>query len=157
MGNQQSSGNGKIGVKGLPAKFSDDINSKTSKTNWTAGECQWDFFENIRQLFRVFGNVNIEDESYLIFIYKCFKFAAFRPHCKPIPVMKTGFSLCMLSLQVFPCKESVHRENPVFITGMGLQCCNPWHQEYASLCLVHDFYRLIVRKISIPKLHLFES
>jgi len=37
MGNQQSSGNGKIGVKGLPAKFSDDINSKTSKTNWTAG------------------------------------------------------------------------------------------------------------------------
>ena len=40
MGNQQSSGNGKIGVKGLPAKFSDDINSKTSKTNWTAGKCQ---------------------------------------------------------------------------------------------------------------------
>jgi hypothetical protein len=27
-------------------------------------------------------------------------------HCKPIPVMKTGFSLCSLS----------HREKPVFIT-----------------------------------------
>ena len=51
MGNQQSSGNGKIGVKGLPAKFSDDINSKTSKTNWTAGKCQWDFFERLGQLF----------------------------------------------------------------------------------------------------------
>ena len=51
MGNQQSSGNGKVGVKGLPAKFSDDINSKTSKTNWTAGKRQWDFFESIGQLF----------------------------------------------------------------------------------------------------------
>ena len=29
-----------------------------------------------------------------------------------IPVMKTGFSLL----------GKVHRENPVFITGMGLQC-----------------------------------
>ena len=29
-----------------------------------------------------------------------------------IPVMKTGFSLM----------EILHRENPVFITGMGLQC-----------------------------------
>ena len=29
-----------------------------------------------------------------------------------IPVMKTGFSLL----------EILHRENPVFITGMGLQC-----------------------------------
>ena len=28
--------------------------------------------------------------------------------------MKTGFSLL----------EILHRENPVFITGMGLQCCN---------------------------------
>jgi hypothetical protein len=27
-------------------------------------------------------------------------------------VMKTGFSL----------REKLHRENPVFITGMGLQC-----------------------------------
>ena len=51
MGNQQSSGNGKIGVKGLPAKFNDDINSKTSKTNWTAGKCQSDFFESLGQLF----------------------------------------------------------------------------------------------------------
>ena len=29
-------------------------------------------------------------------------------HCKPIPVMKTGFSLCSIS----------NRENPVFITGI---------------------------------------
>ena len=31
-----------------------------------------------------------------------------KPHCKPIPVMKTGFSLCSIS----------NRENPVFITGI---------------------------------------
>ena len=55
MGNQQSSGNGKIGVKGLPAKFSDDINSKTSKTNWTAGKCQWDFFDCLGQLHIFFA------------------------------------------------------------------------------------------------------
>ena len=30
------------------------------------------------------------------------------PHCKPIPVMKTGFSLCSIS----------NREKPVFITGI---------------------------------------
>merc|ERR1719189_1348816 len=36
MGNQPTK-TGKIGVQHPPAKFSDDINSKTSKTNWTAG------------------------------------------------------------------------------------------------------------------------
>ena len=64
-------------------------------------------------------------------------------HCKPIPVMKTGFSLWTFSHREkpvfitgipamrtgFPVMktgfsqwEKVHRENPVFITGMGLQC-----------------------------------
>ena len=38
----------------------------------------------------------------------------------PVYAFFTGKNL--FSLQVFPCKESVHRENPVFITGMGLQC-----------------------------------
>ena len=37
--------------------------------------------------------------------YKAFQFLWL--HCKPIPVMKTGFSLC-----TFP-----NREKPVFITG----------------------------------------
>ena len=32
----------------------------------------------------------------------------FYVHCKPIPVMKTGFSLCSIS----------NREKPVFITGI---------------------------------------
>ena len=39
-------------------------------------------------------------------------------HCKPIPVMKTGFSLCSFS----------HREKPVFITGI------PANENSFSLC-----------------------
>jgi hypothetical protein len=37
----------------------------------------------------------------------------------PVYAFFTGKNL--FSLQVFPCKESVRRENPVFITGM--HCC----------------------------------
>ena len=41
-------------------------------------------------------------------------------HCNPLQGQyraRTGISLCPFSLW-----EKVHRENPVFITGMGLQC-----------------------------------
>jgi hypothetical protein len=41
-------------------------------------------------------------------------------HCKPIPVMTTGFSLC-----TFPCVGKVHREIPVLVLYWpctGLQC-----------------------------------
>ena len=41
------------------------------------------------------------------------------------PVMKTGFSLW----------EKLHRENPVFITGMGLQCRK---QKELSVVLYHN-------------------
>ena len=41
-------------------------------------------------------------------------------------VMKTGFSLL----------GKVHRENPVFITGMGLQCK---HDSLSLLCLLSSF------------------
>jgi hypothetical protein len=36
-------------------------------------------------------------------------------------VFFTGKNL--FSLQVFPCKEHVHRENPVFITGRVCSAC----------------------------------
>ena len=52
------------------------------------------------------------------------------PHCKPIaamrtglPVMKTGFSLW----------EKLHREDPVLITGMGLQCTLPLQDTHISV------------------------
>ena len=53
-------------------------------------------------------------------------------HCKPIPVMKKGLSLCSFSHRekpVFitwePCVEKLHRENPVlalYWPCTGLQC-----------------------------------
>ena len=57
-------------------------------------------------------------------------------HCKPIPVMKTGFSLWSFShrekpffVTGFPVMKTdfslwgkLHKENPVPITGMSLQC-----------------------------------
>ena len=53
-------------------------------------------------------------------------------HCKPIPVMKTGFSLCTfshrekpVSISWNPCWEKVHREIPVlalYWPCKGLQC-----------------------------------
>ena len=48
------------------------------------------------------------------------------PHCKPNPVMKTGNPILIAGIPVmktgFFLWEKLHRENPVFITGMGLQC-----------------------------------
>ena len=69
--------------------------------------------------------------------------------------MKTGFSLCSFSLQgktcfnlhVFPCYEKLHRETPVFITGMGLQCTRRWdcqiHQSHNS-AIYYDLYGPLV-------------
>ena len=64
-------------------------------------------------------------------------------HCKPIPVMKTGFSLCSISHREKPvfinwepcnenrfflCMEILHRENPVLALywpckGLQCRCC----------------------------------
>ena len=72
-----------------------------------------------------------------------FKVKKYLPHYKPIPVMKTGFSLWTFSHREkpvfitgipamrtgfpvmktgFSLWEELHMENPVFSTGMGLQC-----------------------------------
>ena len=60
-------------------------------------------------------------------------------HCNPVQGQyraRTGFSMCSFSLW-----EKLHRVNPVFITGMGLQC-----KLYALLCRYLKWKNLEVLK-----------
>ena len=67
-----------------------------------------------------------------------------------IPVMKTGFSLV----------GKVHREHPVFITGMGLQC-SPWPLQFeywVSRKVRSKYVTLFVEKFhlhlkNLPNMH----
>ena len=71
--------------------------------------------------------------------YKAFQFLWL--HCKPIPVMKTGFSLC----------TSPNREKPVFITGFlanvnkFFPCVGKVHRENPVLALYWPCKRLQCR------------
>ena len=53
----------------------------------------------------------------------------------PCNVMKTGFSLW----------EKLHRENPIFITGMGLQCT----YQYFGQNFAYTFYYFLKRKADV--------
>ena len=62
--------------------------------------------------FRNFGKKTLWEKNRKLLNFHStqhrFVFLSVRLHCKPIPVMRTGFSLCSIS----------NRENPVFITGI---------------------------------------
>ena len=80
-------------------------------------------------------------------------------HCKPIPVMRTRFSLQGNSVFItgnpvliawipviktgFSLWEFPHRENPVFITGIGLQCAGGMQLCRVRLSCLNAFLQII--------------
>ena len=69
------------------------------------------------------GQVSASSHNFTVYLWYV---SIHMVHCKPIPVMKTGFSLGSFSHWEKPVFIT---GNPVFITGMGLQC---WLEEYSS-------------------------
>ena len=63
-----------------------------------------------------------------------------RLHCKPIPVMKTGFSLWGNS----------HREKPVFIAGMGLHCALNLKYILSRWFQKSDLFDFVIFPLALP-------
>ena len=77
------------------------VKSLEAWPSYTTRYCIYDF-DDFDDILWIFYTTYTPDPKYLfIWYFLCI-------HCKPIPVMKTGFPLYSIS----------HREKPVFITGI---------------------------------------